>query len=505
MRLIGMEWTAESEETLQASVTRLKSCIGLDASGNNTAAAVVTGRVYVPSVSTELLTEINEAFPQLVVVANGVPQFIVRYLDWDNTVLYRAVVAEGANAVDAVVAGYIEAPTKAGTEDTGYTFKDFGDLPTNIHSNTTVVAQYTTTYRVRFMNDDTAYNTQWVVAGGSAITPSGTPTKASTAQYSYTFSRWDGSYTNITGPVDVTAVYTSTVRKYTVYFYNGSTLLQTVTDVPYGSTASYTGTTPVDPSGNGGEFEGWSPSNANIQGTTSCYAQFSSALEVVEITDDWATILESVADGTYKSKYKVGNYKPLDLGTEGTVNMQIAGFNKDPLADGSGYAAITWISKELLATSHRMNPEGKSTTDDEGNIVYTEGTGAIGGWEKSEMRTYLIETIKPLIPDSVCFAIKAVTKTHVAYNTAGTSFSQTTTDEVWLPDQKEIFNNSSPYKALFPDNASRIKMKVGATSASIWWLRSAYNASSFHNVYTNGSTDGNDAYYSYGVALGFCT
>ena len=637
VRLIGMEWEAASNDTLQASITRLKSCIGLDASGNNTAAAVVTGRVYVPSISAELLTEINEVFPQLVVVADGEPQYIVRYLDWDNTVLYRAVVSEGANAVNAVTAGYIVAPTREGTEDTGYTFKDFGQLPTNIRSNVTVVAQYITTYRVRFMNGESVYNEQWIAAGGSATTPSGTPTKASTAQYSYTFSRWDGSYTNITGPVDVIAVYTSTVRKYTVYFYNGSTLLQTVTEVPYGGTATYTGSTPVDPSGNEAAFEGWSPSNTNIKGNTSCYAQFASALEVAEITDDWDTILASIADGTYKSKYKVGNYKPLDLGSEGIINMQIAGFNKDTLADGSGTAAISWISKELLKTSHRMNPalvakktvtfdpagtylwgavegetnsyestnagvgnttstgcwkitsEGAGTltvsytqsgennydymelyvdgtaaftgkgagqdvsgthevtlspgvevtvlatftkdgSGDKGNdkgvvtfssdvvinvevptssmslsIPAQEGTGTIGGWEKSEMRSYLIETIKPLIPDPVLSAIKAVTKTHTAYDTNQSSFSQTTADEVWLPDYKEMFNSSRPYKALFPDNASRIKYKVGASSASWWWLRSAYDYYDFSRVVSSGSVSNYNAGSSGAVALGFCT
>lgn len=639
VRLIGVEWQATSEETLQTSITRLKSCGGMDAAGDNVNTAVVTGRVYVPSISANLLTEINEAFPQLVVVANGVPQYIVRYLDWDNTVLYRAVVSEGANAVNAVTAGYIDAPTREGTEDTGYAFEDFGSLPTNIHSNVTVIAQYVTTYRVRFMNGDTAYNTQWVVAGGSATTPSGTPTKASTAQYTYTFSHWSGTYTNITGPVDVTAVYTSTVRKYTVYFYCGSTLLQTVENVSYGSTATYTGSTPVDPDGNGAEFEGWSPSNTNIQGNTSCYAQFAAALEVAEITDDWDTILASIANGTYRSKYKVGNYKALDLGSEGIINMQIAGFDKDKLADGSGTAAISWISKELLKTSHRMNPalvakvaevkfdadsaykwvaaedgtENKYqsanqtvksttspglwvitptsdgtltvtwTTDSENSdkltvvvdgvtklnatggtgksgtitvsmtagtainvyaqyvkdssvdtgtdtatiafsadaafsiaegadetvvIPYkpaTEGTGTIGGWEKSEMRAYLIDTIKPLIPDPVLSAIKAVTKTHTAYNTDQVSFTQTTTDEVWLPDYQEMFSSSRPYKALFPDNASRIKYKVGATSASVWWLRSAFSNYDFNYVYTSGNNDYDAANYSYGVALGFCT
>ena len=62
------------------------------------------------------------------------------------------------------------------------------------------------------------------------------------------------------------------------------------------------------------------------------------------------TILANIENGTYLAKYSIGNYKPLDLGTEGIVNMQIVGFNVDPLADGTGNAPTTWISKEVLAT-----------------------------------------------------------------------------------------------------------------------------------------------------------
>ena len=505
VRMIGVSWTATSETTLQTSITKLKTCIGMDAAGNNTAAAVVTGRVYVPSISAALLTEINDAFPNLIVVANNVPQYIVRYLDWDNTVLYRAVVAEGANAVNAVTAGYITAPTKDGTDDTHYAFKDFGTLPTNIHKNETVVAQYTTTYRVRFMNGDAVFDTQWVAAGGSATTPTGTPTKASTAQYSYTFSSWSGSYTNITAPVDITATFTSTIRKYTVRFYNGSTLLQAVNDVPYGGTATFTGTTPVDPSGDGGEFEGWVPSNTNITGDTNCKAQFASVLEVTEITDSWDEILASVANGTYKQKYKVGNYKPLDLGTEGVVNMQIAGIEKDDLADGSGKAPLTWISKELLLKKQSMN---STSCETESDGSYIEGTGAIGGWEKSHLRAYLIETVKPLIPELVRAAIKTVIKTQTAYNTSGYSFKQTTQDDVWVPSEDEV-SSSGRYGLLFPDSASRVKSVIGASSASSWWVRNISSTSEknyFYSVSSSGTISRTAATsYSLGTALGFCT
>lgn len=501
VRMIGVSWTATSETTLQTSITKLKTCIGMDAAGNNTTAAVVTGRVYVPSLSAALLTEINDAFPNLIVVANNVPQYIVRYLDWDNTVLYRAVVAEGADAVNAVTTGYITAPTKDGTDDTHYAFKDFGTLPTNIHKNETVVAQYTTTYRVRFMNGDAVFDTQWVAAGGSATTPTGTPTKASTAQYSYTFSSWSGSYTNITAPVDITATFTSTIRKYTVRFYNGSTLLQAVNDVPYGGTATFTGTTPVDPSGDGGEFEGWVPSNTNITGDTNCKAQFASALEVAEITDSWDEILASVANGTYKQKYKIGNYKPLDLGeTWGSTNMQIAGIDADDLADGSGKAPLTWISKNALKYSIRYN--GASASDDP---PYTEGSGTIGGWEKCTLRAYLKNTLKPLIPEVVRNSIVNVTKSQTAYDTNAQSFTQTTQDDLWIPGFDEVAPYGK-YKKLFPDNDSRKKSSYDGTSVVWWRLRDASSkdttrAVNYAGDYYGSSSATNDTC----TVLGFCT
>ena len=157
--------------------------------------------------------------------------------------------------------------------------------------------------------------------------------------------------------------------------------------------------------------------------------------------------------------------------------MQIAAFDADTLADGGGKAPISWISQQLLKTNHRMNPE--RVQNDDG--TYQEGTGGIGGWEKSEMRSYLIDTIKPLIPSGVSNAIKPVTKTQPAYNTSGSSFTQTTTDDIWIPSYNEIFGSSSLYYPLFQNtDANRVKKKSGATSASEWWIRSVYNSIALH-------------------------
>ena len=54
------------------------------------------------------------------------------------------------------------------------------------------------------------------------------------------------------------------------------------------------------------------------------------------IQDSWETIIASTQNGKYRDWYQIGDMKPLDLGTEGIVNMQIVAFDADELADGTG-------------------------------------------------------------------------------------------------------------------------------------------------------------------------
>ena len=74
-----------------------------------------------------------------------------------------------------------------------------------------------------------------------------------------------------------------------------------------------------------------------------------------EIQDDWETIIENIHSGDYKTKYQLGDYKPLDMGTEGILNMQLVGIEVDDKADGTGKAPTTWLSKEVLKTKQKWN------------------------------------------------------------------------------------------------------------------------------------------------------
>lgn len=209
----------------------------------------------------------------------------------------------------------------------------------------------------------------------------------------------------------------------------------------------------------------------------------------------WPAVSEAIDKGIYASAYKIGDTIPLDLGSEGVVNMQIVAFDTDPLADGSGKSHISFISKELLKTSKVMN--SSATT--------------LGGWASTAMRTYLTGTIKPLIPSDVASMIKTVTKYTGSYNANGDrNGNEATNDDVWIPSYKEVnlsstLESSAPcYSTAFPDAASRIKKKVGSSSAANWWLRTAISTSKFYRVNSSGNGNNYNADDTGGVALGFC-
>lgn len=670
VRLINVDWTEDSETSLEATFDILDGCIGMDASGNNTPHAVVTGKVRVPSISAQLLADINDAFPELVVIANGVPQYVARYLNRDGAVLYRTTVSAGGTCIDPVAAGSIPAPDMPDQDGVRYSYTGWDHLPTNVQSNVTIIAQYETQYAIYCMNGSALYNTQWVSYGGNGTAPTN-PSKAATPQYTYTFQGWSknseattvdaDAFNNITAPRTLYAVYTETLRTYTVRWYNGSTLLETDNNVPYGGTATYDGATPTPPTDF--RFKGFEPDGTNIQGDTNCYAQFEdtrsplttyfagtmteyvsgpdatkvaqyafykvtnlktvdttattveqyafrectnlesvttngtsgvnigqyafhscSHLEFVDLKNtgantiganafagannlthliirsetvsalsassaltgtkiavgagaiyvpavlvdsykaatnwstyaahiypisaypvtDFSTISDSWADinanANYATDYVVGDTKLLDLGSKGKLYMELVALDTDNLADESGKARMTWISKGIIE-NHAMNSSQKTV---DGSTEYTAG-----GWLYTDMRSYLRETIMPLMPEALQNNIKKVTKTYRTKSPTDTTLS--TTDTLWIPSHKEVgFTNASyvesdgvVYSDVFKSHDTRIKYNTSGT-ASVWWLRSASSTSVFRVVNNNGNEYGYTANSPNGLVLGFC-
>ena len=369
------------------------------------------------------------------------------------------------------------------------------------------------TVRINYYDEDgqTLLDYEIIEKGGNgANAPS--PTKTSTAQYNYTFAGWtttQGSTTvdanaiiGVTSDVDVYAVYTATTRTYTVTFMNENTIMDTQT-VAYGNNATYSGTTPTKTSTATTDyiFTGWLPAPTNIKADTSCYAQFVDSRLTETITDSWVEIIAACGDGTYSTKYHIGDTKILDLGSEGQVEMEIVGMNVDDLSDNSGKAPITWISKQLLKTSHDM---------------YSSAYNYYANWASTTMRSYLRDTILPLMPTEVQNGIKEIKK-YTNNRTGSSSWATTQSNEtVWIPSYKEVGGTASVetdgivYSSIANDTA-RAKTKVGDSSVIAWWLRSASTYTDAESYYfcIVGNTGRPTHYGSYcygalGIALGFC-
>ena len=128
-----------------------------------------------------------------------------------------------------------------------------------------------------------------------------------------------------------------------------------------------------------------------------------------------------------------------------------------------------------------------------------------GGWAATEMRRYANERVFQLLPDDLQEAIRP---TRIIQVMDGERIE--TEDKLFCLSYTQVFGgnfkeNHEPEDTqidIFKTEKDRVKQRDGETWH--WWLRSAYNASIFGYVDSNGYSGGNIADNSYGVALGFC-
>lgn len=195
--------------------------------------------------------------------------------------------------------------------------------------------------------------------------------------------------------------------------------------------------------------------------------------------------------------------KKLQFSDGKTVTMRIAGFRQDDRADGSGKAGITMISEDAAATH------------------YVSQAGTYSGWEGSELRAWMNDTLLSELPDEVSSKVVEVSKKTVGYESAtATSVS----DKLWVPSFSEVvgkltagMKRSDSYVAegdqyqLFSDEG----VQWGGTysilgtkgSDAYWWLRSIdpLNAQYYLCVSESG-----EPWYSHlpatehAILMGFC-
>lgn len=197
VRITGVDWTLEDTSLLD----RIYKMAGIDKNGYNVDRAVLAGTVHVPIVKQQQLYDYQEAWPDLEIVFNTmVEQFVVKFVNYDNTVLDTQYVDKGGNAVDPLTRADnpIDTPTKPSSVSTDFTFKAW-DLPlTNIFSDRTIKATYSETtrrYTIKYVSRGVTLQESTGLYGENVEYTGAIPTYTleENAYKYYMFDRWDKS------------------------------------------------------------------------------------------------------------------------------------------------------------------------------------------------------------------------------------------------------------------------------------------------------------------------
>lgn len=412
--------------------------------------------------------------------------------------------------------------------------------------------------------EETIYN------GGSASNPVtdgdiATPTKSSTAQYSYEFSGWSttpggsanaNALINIDADRTVYAAFASTVRSYTVTFNNddGSTLH--TEQVKYGGNATYS-ITPVSSQGADYEFKGWEPSPTNITGNLTCTAQYKPPASPLDDMT-WAEIAEISAAGTAADYFDIGDCKAVDLkGTVGTLALDttlyvfVLGINHN---GGTGVTFGTFKTASDGGINVALCDSKYGSSDTSGTKYFNMnhwGNYNYGGWAASDLRYDVLgstdvapsgygaakttsvvgydatatcatnpveNTLMAALPADLRAVMKPMTTYADSKGNSSNVEENVTASIDYLPllSEFEVFgtrSNANQYEqnkqaqyAYFAAGNSKVKYNHSSTGSSVlWWERSACYNNNYYFCYVNssGKASYNSARNSLGLAPAF--
>ena len=213
VRIFGFTWNLADQSGISDMFDILDNMRGLDQNGDNLPTAQVYGTIHVPNITGDVVAHARERYADITITYDHVSS-ILTYRDNDGTVLATETIHDGADPVST--------PGLTTKEDNRYYYTFLG----------------------------------WSTVQNGSVEA--------------------GCLDDIEADTTVYAIYSLVEKTFTVRLYNGSTLLQTFTDVPYGNDVVYTDTPVYNGAGvaEDYEFREWSLPLTNVVEDRDCYALY---------------------------------------------------------------------------------------------------------------------------------------------------------------------------------------------------------------------------------------
>ena len=222
-------------------------------------------------------------------------------------------------------------------------------------------------------------------------------------------------------------------------------------------------------------------------------------------TDSWDTIAKNIDSDAYQ----VGDTRKVTLEGFGTFTLRLANKSTpDACKDTENFSQTACgfvVEFTDIIANHYMNYSGTNS----------------GGWEKSDMRTYINKDIYEALPDDLKTVI--IETNVISGHESGASANYKTKDKLYLLAPHEVWaqggfptiDDDTAYDltrqldyykniGVTTSNYSRT-IKYKGITATQWWLRTAdsSDASYFYTVYPQGYRSLSRAYFDYGVSPAF--
>ncbi len=236
--------------------------------------------------------------------SSAIPTYTITFKN-GNTTLQTVEVEQG------VVPAYTGAtPTKAATAQYTYTFKSWNPAIVAASKNATYTAMFDSVvnrYAIKFLNGNSVLEADSVAYGSLPVYSGNTPTKAATAEYTFTFSGWSPQLATVTKDENYTAQFAQTTNKYTVTFVDEDTtkILKAAKQYDYGTAAANI-EKPANPTKNATAeytytFAGWTPTIVQVKANATYKATYTATKRKYTITfknGDNSTTTQNVEYGT---------------------------------------------------------------------------------------------------------------------------------------------------------------------------------------------------------------
>ncbi len=237
----------------------------------------------------------------------------ITWQDWDGSVL----------EIDKVNNGDIptyngQEPTRVSTPEYSYSFSGWTPEVKKATSDETYVATYSRTineYTITWKNwDGTTLKTESVQYGSLPNYNGQEPTREKTKAYSYKFTGWTPEIEEVTQDATYVAQYESFLNKYTVTWTNwDGTILEVDSNVNYGETPHYDGTTPSRDRDTQYTytFKSWSPSISFVESDITYTACFETTINQYTITwKNWDGTILKTEEVNYGETPSYGDAEP---------------------------------------------------------------------------------------------------------------------------------------------------------------------------------------------------